>query len=161
VLALGLALLLISCSARAAASLLARGFRPAGSGAGGADLAFGGRLLQKEMTYVLRIAASHATMFVVLLVLAREIADSGKARVVICAYLCVGIAVVGAAIWIFARLSWKRADGSENAPRARWGRVLGTCAPRLALLQGSSLLASLLTLAAAAALLVQPQPVIT
>lgn len=155
-LTLGVALLLTSCSARAAASVLARGLQAAGSGAGGAELAFGGSLLRKEMTYVLRIAASHATLFVVLLVLAREFADSGKARVVIFAYLCVGIAVLGAAIWIIACLSWKRASGYENAPRAGWGRLAGTCVPRFALLQRGSLLASLLTLAAAAALLVQP-----
>jgi hypothetical protein len=161
VVALGVALLLTSCSARAAASLLARGFQAAGSGAGGANLAFGGSLLRKEMTYVLRIAASHASLFVVLLVLARGFADSGNARVVICAYLCVGIAVLGAAIWIIAaRLSWKRASGYQDAPRAAGGRLPGTGAARFALLQRGSLLASLLTLAAAAALLVQPQPVI-
>jgi len=112
------------------------------------------------MTYVLRIAASHATMFVVLLVLAREFADSGNARVMICAYLCVGIAVLGGAIWIVGWLSSKRASDYDDAPRAGWGRLPRPSAPGFALLQRGALAASLLTLAASAALLVQPQPAI-
>jgi hypothetical protein len=160
VVALGVALLLTSCSARAAASLLARGFQAAGSGAAGADLAFGGRLLQKETTYVLRIAASHASLFVLLLVLARDFAASGNARMVICAYLCVGIVVLGGAIWMVGWLSSKRASGYDDASRAGSGALARSSAPGLALLQRGALVASLLTLAAAAALLVQPQPAI-
>src|SRR3954463_2948467 len=98
VIALGMTLLLASCSARVVSSLLARSVTSSGSGAHGSRSQFGATLARQRehFMWALRIAASHAALFVVLLALARTLADDGKTRAGICAYLCAGIAALAA-----------------------------------------------------------------
>src|SRR4029078_399340 len=93
VIALGMTLLLASCSARVASSLLARSVTSSGAGQQGSRSQFGEHLARhrEQLPWALRIAASHAALFVVLLALARTLADDGNTRAVICAYLCVCI----------------------------------------------------------------------
>jgi hypothetical protein len=137
VIAIGSTLLLASCSARVAASLLARSV-------GASRLHVAASFGPAQLRYALRIAASHGSLFVLLLLLARSFSDSGNPRVVICAYLCIGIAGLGVAIWVIARRYWERLFRDGNAARAR----------RFALAHTGSWLASLLMLAVAAALIV-------
>ena len=96
------------------------------------------------MTYALRIAASHGSLFVLLLFVARHFSDSGNTRIAICAYLCIGVAAVGQAIWVIWRVFVASAFWTRVRTRARW----------LALVHAASWLASLLMLAVAAALIV-------
>ena len=149
-------LLFASCSARVAASLLARSLPVSGSGADHARFQFSASLtrLPEQFMSALRIAASHGALFVLLLALARTFADSGNTRAVICAYLCVGIAALAAAVWIIARLFWTRLSGHEEAPRLDWVQLARTRTGGFALVHAGSLLASLLMLAVAASLLV-------
>ena len=156
VIAFGVTLLFASCSARVAATLLAWSLHAPASGATGSRFDVGAALARvpEQFTCALRIAASHAALFVVLLVFARNFANSGNTRSVICAYLCVGIAAL-APLWIIARLLWTRLAGDENASRVERARAARTRASRFALVHAGSLLASLLMLAIAASLLVQ------
>jgi len=103
--------------------------------------------------WALRIAASHGALFVVLLAVARSFADSGNTRTAICAYLCVGIAALAAAIWIIARLLRSRLSAGDGGPRAAWAWLARTRTGAFALVHAGSLLASLLMLALAAGLL--------
>lgn len=162
VIALGMTLLLASCSARVASSLLARSVTSWGSGPPGSRSQFGENLARQreQLPWALRIAASHAALFVVLLALARTLADEGNTRAVICAYLCVGIAALAALIWMIARLFWTRLSGDENsAAPVGWVRLAQTRTGRFAVVHAGSLLASLLMLALAATLLVPTQAI--
>jgi hypothetical protein len=155
VVAFGVALLFASCSARVAATLLARSLQR--SRAGGPSIGFelGASLggLRELFRWALRIAASHAALFVVLLVLARNFADSGNARAAICAYLCVGIVALAAPIWIIGRVFWIRMAGDDR--RRGWRSRVTTWPRGFALGHVGALLASLLMLAIAAGLLVR------
>jgi len=146
VIAIGWGLLLASCSARVAASLLARNVATVDARAGSSDLGLRAALARRppDFTYAVRIAASHASLFVLLLLLARYFSDSGNTRLVTCAYLCVGVAVAGQAIWVIGRVFAASAFWTRVRTRARW----------LALVHATSWLASLLMLAVAAALIV-------
>jgi hypothetical protein len=123
VIAVGFTLLLASCSARVAASLLARSVRT-----------------PPRLTYALRVAASHGTVFVLLLLLARQFSDTGNTRMAIGAYLCIGIAALGVTAWVVVRRYWTRLTPTRSR--------------LVALMHSSSWLMSLLMLAVAAALMV-------